>query len=218
MRYKSEAFGRLKEYRLEGYALETAAKLLNMAPSKKYLRRHTKYGMAILRPRRYYFYDPSKQKIFVSRNVVFLEKSFPMDNRRDEVLLEESSEPPQQNDMTSFEPSVPTNGVLVLRRSTKESRPLERLVAKGYTQRPGVEFGETYSPVAMTRSIRILLAIAVSYDYEIWQMDVKMAFLNDYVEEEIFMDQLEGFTSVREEQKICRLQRSIYGLKQASRS
>ncbi|KAL0445202.1 UNVERIFIED_CONTAM: hypothetical protein Slati_2242900, partial [Sesamum latifolium] len=53
-----------------------------------------------------------------------------------------------------------------------------KLVAKGYTQRPRVDFDETYSPVAMAKSIRILLAIAASYDYEIWQMDVKMAFQN----------------------------------------
>ncbi|KAL0405550.1 UNVERIFIED_CONTAM: Retrovirus-related Pol polyprotein from transposon RE2 [Sesamum latifolium] len=70
----------------------------------------------------------------------------------------------------------------------------------------------------MAKSIRILLAIAAWYDYEIWQMDVKTVFLNDFVEEEIYMDQREGFTTVGEEQKVCRLQRSIYDLKQASRS
>ncbi|KAL0440278.1 UNVERIFIED_CONTAM: Retrovirus-related Pol polyprotein from transposon TNT 1-94 [Sesamum latifolium] len=85
-----------------------------------------------------------------------------------------------------------------------------RLVVKGYTQRPGVDFEETYSPVAMAKSIQILLAIAAWYDYKIWQMDVKMAFLNSFVKEEIFMDQPEGFTTVGEEQKVCRLQRSIY--------
>ncbi|KAL0463361.1 UNVERIFIED_CONTAM: hypothetical protein Slati_0223700 [Sesamum latifolium] len=70
----------------------------------------------------------------------------------------------------------------------------------------------------MDKSIRILLAIAAWYDYEIWQMDVKTAFLKSFVEEEIFMDQPEGFTAVGEEQKVWRLQKSIYGLKQASRS
>ncbi|KAL0295440.1 UNVERIFIED_CONTAM: Retrovirus-related Pol polyprotein from transposon TNT 1-94 [Sesamum radiatum] len=70
----------------------------------------------------------------------------------------------------------------------------------------------------MAKSIRILLAIASWYDYEIWQMDVKTAFLNGFVEKEIFMDQPEGFTTVGDEQKVCRLQRSIYGLRQASQS
>ncbi|KAL0448626.1 UNVERIFIED_CONTAM: hypothetical protein Slati_1419000, partial [Sesamum latifolium] len=54
---------------------------------------------------------------------------------------------------------------------------------------------------AMAKSIRVLLAIAAWYDYEIWKMDVKMAFLNGFVEEEIFMDQPEGFTAVGEEHK-----------------
>ncbi|KAL0301929.1 UNVERIFIED_CONTAM: hypothetical protein Sradi_6469700, partial [Sesamum radiatum] len=69
----------------------------------------------------YYFYDPSEQKIFVSRNIVFLEKDFPTDSQREEVLIEESSETPQQNDATSLEPSIPTYGVPVLNRSTRES-------------------------------------------------------------------------------------------------
>ncbi|KAK4389800.1 Retrovirus-related Pol polyprotein from transposon TNT 1-94 [Sesamum angolense] len=63
----------------------------------------------------------------------------------------------------------------------------------------------------MANSIRILLVIATWYDYEIWQMNVTTVFLNGYIEEEIFIDQLKDFTSVGEKQKICRLQRSIYG-------
>ncbi|PPZ39290.1 hypothetical protein C5P26_25665, partial [Escherichia coli] len=92
-----------------------------------------------------------------------------------------------------------------------------RLVAKGFRQRQGIDYEETFSPVAMLKSIRILLAIAAYYDYEIWQMDVKTAFLNGYIEENIFMEQPRGFES-QDGSKVCKLKRSIYGLKQASRS
>ncbi|KAL0448776.1 UNVERIFIED_CONTAM: hypothetical protein Slati_1434000 [Sesamum latifolium] len=291
MRYKSEAFWK-EELNLVGhgsvhdefygtapillgYALETAAKLLNIAPSKSVPQ--TPYEIWHGKPASY--------------------KVFPSDNRHDEVLIKESNEEPHRDTTTSFEPTVHTYSVPVLRRSTRESRVPDRygfvgltsqldndpktygeamsdidsdkwleamksemdsmgsnqvwtlvdppkgarpvgvngstnvsleLTGRSRPSRPGswrrdvlndwVDFEETYSPVAMAKSIRILLAIAAWYNYEIWQMDVKMAFLNGFIEEEIFMDQLEDFTAVGEEKKVCHLQRSIYGLKQASRS
>ncbi|KAK8670028.1 hypothetical protein V6N13_104794 [Hibiscus sabdariffa] len=70
----------------------------------------------------------------------------------------------------------------------------------------------------MFKSIRILLAIAAFHDYEIWQMDVKTAFLNGKLEEDVYMTQPEGFVTPENAGKVCKLQRSIYGLKQASRS
>ena len=72
---------------------------------------------------------------------------------------------------------------------------------------------ETFSPVAMLKSIRILLPIATHYDYESWQMDVKAAFLNDKLEEEIYMMQPEGFIAKNQEHMVCMLKRFIYGLK-----
>ena len=68
-----------------------------------------------------------------------------------------------------------------------------RLVAKGYTQKEGVDYEETFSPVAMLKSIRILFSIVAALDYELWQMDVKTAFLNGYLDESIYMMQPEGF-------------------------
>ena len=70
----------------------------------------------------------------------------------------------------------------------------------------------------MLKSVRILLSIFAHYDYEIWQMDVKTAFLNGNLEEEIYMMQLEGVIVKKQEHMVCKLKRSIYGLKQASRS
>ena len=91
-------------------------------------------------------------------------------------------------------------------------------MAKGYTQKEGIDYEETFSPVAMLKSIRILLSIATHYDYEIWKMDVKTAFLKGNLEEEIYMMQLEGFIAKNQEYMVCKLKRSIYGLKQTSRS
>ncbi|KAH9752611.1 hypothetical protein KPL71_014762 [Citrus sinensis] len=93
-----------------------------------------------------------------------------------------------------------------------------RLVAKGFTQKEGIDYEETFSPIAMLKSIRILLPIAAVLDYEIWQMDVKIAFLNGHLEEDIYMQQLDGFIQKGQEHMVYKLQRSIYGLKQASRS
>ena len=92
-----------------------------------------------------------------------------------------------------------------------------RLVAKGYHQRQEVYYDETFSLVAMLKSITILLVIAAHYDYEIWKMDLKTTSLNGNLYEDVYMTQLEGFTS-KDGSKVCKLQKSIYGLKQASRS
>ncbi|GJR92333.1 retrovirus-related pol polyprotein from transposon TNT 1-94 [Tanacetum coccineum] len=93
-----------------------------------------------------------------------------------------------------------------------------RLIEKGYTQLYGVDYKETFSPVANIRAIRILISIASYYDYEIWQIDVKTAFSNGYLDEDIYMVQPEGLVDPNHPRKVCKLQRFIYGLKQASRS
>nr|GEV40257.1 hypothetical protein [Tanacetum cinerariifolium] len=78
-----------------------------------------------------------------------------------------------------------------------------RLVAQGYTQLYGVNYEETFSPVADIRAIRILISITALYDYEIWQMDVKTAFLNGYLDEDMYMVQPEGFVNLNHPKKVC---------------
>ena len=93
-----------------------------------------------------------------------------------------------------------------------------RLVAKGYGQVQGIDYDETYSPVATLKSVRIILAIAAYFDYKIWQMDVKTAFLHGNLTEDMYMIQPEGFVDHTSTSIVCKLKRSIYGLRQASRS
>jgi hypothetical protein len=90
-----------------------------------------------------------------------------------------------------------------------------RLVAKGYTQKEGEDFFDTYSPVARMTTIRVLLSLAASYGLIVHQMDVKTTFINGELDEEIYMDQPDGFVVKGEEQKVCKLLKSLFGLKQA---
>jgi transposase InsO family protein len=93
-----------------------------------------------------------------------------------------------------------------------------RLVAKGYSQQVGVNYEETFAPVAKYQSIRALLALATIQDMEIHQMDVVCAFLHGDIEEDVYMDQPEGFEVKGKEHLVCKLKKSLYGLKQASRA
>jgi hypothetical protein len=92
-----------------------------------------------------------------------------------------------------------------------------RLVAQGFKQREGVDFTETFAPVAKFSSIRALLALAAHYDLEVDQMDVVSAYLNGDIDADIYMKQPEGFVTVGQEHLVCKLQKSLYGLKQAGR-
>jgi hypothetical protein len=92
-----------------------------------------------------------------------------------------------------------------------------RLVAKGFTQREGIDYNETFSPVSSKDSFRIVMALVAHFDLELHQMDVKTAFLNGDLNEEVYMKQPEGFCADKDSPLVCKLNKSIYGLKQASR-
>ena len=90
-----------------------------------------------------------------------------------------------------------------------------RLVIKGYRQREGLDYFDTYSPVTRINFIQMIIAVAALCNLEIHQMDVKTAFLNGDLDEEIYMEQPEGFIAPGQEKKVCKLVKSLYGLKQA---
>eukprot|EP00253_Pinus_taeda_P025760 PITA_25760 len=92
-----------------------------------------------------------------------------------------------------------------------------RLVAKGFSQVEGIDYTETFSPVAKMNSIRLVLSLAASLKWEVHQMDVKSAFLHGDLHEEIYMEQPNGFIQT-DSSLVCRLKKSLYGLKQAPRA
>ena len=85
-----------------------------------------------------------------------------------------------------------------------------RLVAKGFTQKEGIDYIETFSPVLKKYFLRIILALVAHFDIELKQIDVKTVFLNDELEDEVYMKQLEGFSSREGEHLVCKLKKSIH--------
>ena len=82
---------------------------------------------------------------------------------------------------------------------------------------PGIDFGDIFSPVAKVTSIRLLVSVAAAFDFEVEQMDVKTTFLHGDLEEKIYMKQLEGFVVKGKKALVCKLKKSLYGLKQSPR-
>src|SRR6185312_2692389 len=93
-----------------------------------------------------------------------------------------------------------------------------RLVAKGYVQQPGIDFDEVFAPVARIESVRLLLALAAQEGWPVHHMDVKSAYLNGELQEEVYVRQPPGFVVEGQEDKVLRLDRALYGLRQAPRA
>ena len=115
--------------------------------------------------------------------------------------------------------ALPCKWVYKLKVTPTDARPKykARLVAKGFKQEKGVDFDEIFSPVVKMTTLRCVLALATREDMELVQMDVKTAFLHGDLHEDIYMQQPEGFAANGKEKLVCKLKKSLYGLKQVLR-
>jgi hypothetical protein len=93
-----------------------------------------------------------------------------------------------------------------------------RLVAKGYIQKAGIDYDEVFAPVARLETIRLIISLAAQHKWKIHQMDVKSAFLNRLLEEEVYIEQPLGYKVKGQEDKVLKLNKALYGLKQAPRA
>ena len=92
------------------------------------------------------------------------------------------------------------------------------MVAKGYNQEEGIDYEETYAPVVRLEAILVLLAFVCIKGFKLYQMDVKSAFLNGYIMEEVYVEQPPGFEDVTKPDYVFKLKKALYGLKQAPRA
>jgi hypothetical protein len=100
----------------------------------------------------------------------------------------------------------------------KVVRNKSRLVAQGYSLKEGIDYEETFAPMAYLEAIRKLLAFSVAKGFKLYQMDVKSAFLNGFLEEEVYVKRPSGFENVEFPHRVYRLRKALYGLKQAPRA
>ncbi|GJR30120.1 retrotransposon protein, putative, ty1-copia subclass, partial [Tanacetum coccineum] len=198
-------------------------RIINMVPTKKVDK--TPYELCILSLDRSVGGAGEHEEIHVVIHTSKITSEIPMEV---EVLTPHEKEAPvvgsvkrTHRDPDYYVINIWLDAMNVEMQSMKDNQ-VWRLVdlplnAKVYTQLYGVDYEETFPHVADIKAIRILIAIAAFYDYEIWQMDVKNA-LNGYLDKNIYMVQPKGFVDPNHPRKVCKLQRSIYGFKQASRS
>jgi hypothetical protein len=88
-----------------------------------------------------------------------------------------------------------------------------RFVARGFSQKEGIDYDEIFAPVARYTSIKIIISLALVFNWKLHQMDVKTTFLNSEVEQEVYIEQLEGFVIHGKESHVCKLKKALYGLK-----
>lgn len=154
---------------------------------------------------------------YISEEVIEFEEA--IQNERWKTAMREEIEALEKNNTWELKELVNDRNVVKNKwvyRIKPDGTYKARLVAKGYSQKHGVDYSETFSPVAQFKSIRLILGIAAARNLNIGQFDVRTAFLNGNLDEEIFMEQPKGFEDGTE--RVCLLKKGLYGLKQASRN
>ncbi|KAK1648791.1 hypothetical protein QYE76_066596, partial [Lolium multiflorum] len=216
MKHKSETFQKFKEFQSEVENQQTAHEDVPVPPTpiteEANDNDHETLSEVATEPRRSTrehttpdWYDPCLNLMIVDNNdedpATYEEAMMsPDSNKWQEAMKSEMGSMYDNKVWTLVDPSDSRKAVenkWIFKRKTDADGNITvykaRLVAKGFRQIQGVDYDETFSPVAKLKSVRILLAIAAFFDYEIWQMDVKMAFLNGEIEEELYMVQPKGF-------------------------
>ncbi|KAK9043063.1 hypothetical protein V6N11_071414 [Hibiscus sabdariffa] len=146
------------------------------------------------------------EAIFQSNTCRELDLS-PVANKEGNVIGETSSSPVNLDDLP-----------IAIRKDGSIQRHKARLVAKGYTQTYGIDYTETFAQVVKLNTNRVLLSLVVNLDWKLHQLDVKNAFLDEKLEDEVYMKLPPGLKHAEELQKVCKLNRSLYGLKQSPRA
>ena len=152
-------------------------------------------------------------------------KEAKQDPRWKETMLEKLAAL-EKNDTWELVPSPPGKKVVDCKwvytvkqnPEGKVERYKARLVAKGYSQTYGIDYDETFAPVAKMSTVRTLISCAANFDWPLYQLDVKNAFLHGDLKEEVYMEIPPGFTTAETEGKVLRLKKSLYGLKQSPRA
>ncbi|XP_068322500.1 uncharacterized protein [Pyrus communis] len=223
--------GRMDEhgyYLLFGESIHTAAYILNRYPTKAlgditpfeaFSGRKPRIARYATCEKGYRVYDPLTKKLKLSRDVVFNEdaawewkkvsKNYVIVLNHDELSkMPKSTSPgatPEGHDYARS-PS------LLSSHESASDKNKPRLAAKGYAQKPGVDYNETFAPVARLDTIRTLVALAAQKSWKLYQLDVKSAFLNGVLKDEVYVEQPYGFVIKGSEDKVCKLHKALYSL------
>ncbi|PNY01125.1 putative LRR receptor-like protein kinase, partial [Trifolium pratense] len=165
--------------------------------------------------RAYRVYNPITKVIMESVNVVIDDSPSPKQedvaaDGEPSIELTDDSGLEEESDHEIYKNKSDEKGVVTRNKA--------RLVAQGYTQVEGLDFDETFAPVARLESIRLLHGVACILKFKLYQMDVKSAFLDGYLHEEVYVEQPKGFIDPNHPDQVYKLKKALYGLKQATRA